>query len=271
MVKIKEICQFLETLAPLSLQESYDNAGLIIGNPNTELKAILISLDVIEETIDEAIEKEVNLIISHHPIIFSGLKKINGKNSTEKIIIKAIQNNIAIYASHTNLDSVLGGVNDILAQKLNLKNTKFLRPKKDELTKLVLENTFSKVGEGMIGELEIPLDEKFFFENLKKNLKLNIIRHTKFLNKKIKKIAICGGSGSFLIKDAISQNADVFITGDIKYHQFFEAENKIILADIGHYESEIHTKNIFYELLSKKLTNFAIYLSDVNTNPIFYF
>ncbi len=362
-MKIKEICNILENIAPLSLQENYDNSGLIVGNSNDEITGILISLDVTEEIVSEAIEKKSNLIIAHHPIIFGSLKSLNGKNYVERTIIKAIKNDISIYISHTNLDKVL--VNKKICEKLNLKNCHFLQNRKNELKKLItyvpinyvskvrdsifkagaghignydscsfnvmgegtfralensnpfvgnlkefhkekevkietvfpkfnmkkvisalikshpyeevaydiynLENSYKKAGDGIIGELENPLEEKVFLHNLKEIFDLKIIKHTKMLNKKIKKVAFCGGSGIFLLKNAINKNADIFITGDIKYHQFFEAENKLILADIGHYESEKHIKEIFYEIFNKNFFNFAIHLSKVNTNPVFIF
>jgi len=364
-MKIKQITTYLEELAPISLQESYDNCGLIIGSKDTELKGILISLDTTEEVVEEAIKLNCNLIISHHPIVFNGIKKINGNNYVERTVIKAIENKVAIYAIHTNLDNIFEGVNNKICRKLNLKNLKILLPKNQLLKKLVtfvpndfvdkvrksileagagtignydfcsfnikgygtfralenanpfvgktneihnedevrletifpsylttkiikslteshpyeevafdiypIENSISTIGSGMTGELEEEITEIEFLETLKTIFNLKIIKHTQFLNKKIKKISVCGGSGSFLLKNAINANSDVFITADMNYHNFFDAENKILIADIGHYESEFYTKELIFELLNKKFANFAIQISTVNTNPIKYF
>ena len=361
---IREITEYIESIAPLSLQESYDNAGLIIGDKNEETNGVLLCIDVTEEVLNEAIEKKCKLVISHHPLIFKGVKKINGKNFVEKLIIKAIKNDIAIYAAHTNLDNIINGVNSIIAEKLGLKNIKILSPKKDILKKLItfcplshaeivrkalfdsgagnignydscsyntegkgtfraldnanpfvgklnelhyeeeirieiiypsylenkiLEALFSShpyeevaydliplknksldIGSGIIGELENEVNTEDFLLRLKDITQTKCIRHTKIIKNKIKKIAFCGGSGSFLIGDSIAAGADIMVTGDIKYHDFFEADNKIILADIGHYESEQYTKDLLSALLIKKFPNFAVFISDINTNPIFY-
>lgn len=365
MTKLKEITDYLEELAPLSLQESYDNAGLIIGDINSNVTSILVTLDITEEVINEAIEKKVQLIVAHHPIIFSGLKKITGKNFVERSIIKAIKNDLAIYAAHTNLDSITGGVNGKICEKLKLENCRILQPANGLLKKLVtfipsdhlenvrktvfdagagsignydscgftaegtgtyrgnensnpfvgekgkihsekeirfetifpayiqgiviqalikshpyeevaydiypLENRINNIGSGMIGELPKAIPEKEFLHQLKNTFNTGVIKHTQLKNKPVKRIALCGGSGAFLLKQAISSKADVFVTGDFKYHQFFDAENKIIVADIGHFESEQFTKELFYELLTKKFPKFAVQLSEANTNPVFYF
>lgn len=363
-MKVKEITQIIEDFAPLAYQESYDNSGLIVGSPNDEVNGVLISLDCVESVLDEAISLNCNMIIAHHPIVFSGLKKINGKSYIERVIIKAIKNNIAIYAAHTNLDNTYNGVSFKMAEKIGLKNCKVLQPKKSLLSKLVtyvptanleevrkamfnagagnignyadcsyntegvgtyrglagtnphlgtigefhqeqevkietvvpnyllgkvvsaliethpyeevaydifsLSNTHNNVGSGVIGELENEVDEKEFLLQLKTNLNTACVRHTNLLGNKIKKVALCGGSGSFLLNDAIAQQADVFITGDFKYHQFFDAEDKIIIADVGHYESEQYTNELIYEILNKKIPNFAVRLSKENTNPVNY-
>ena len=364
MVKIKEIIRALELFASPSLQESYDNAGLITGNPEWEFKAAILSVDTIEEVVDEAINKGANLIISHHPIVFSGLKKLNGKNYIERTIIKALKNDIAIYAAHTNMDNVQAGVNAKICEKLNLQNCSVLAPS-GKLKKLVtfiptvqaeqvrkavfdagaghignydscsynlegqgsfraleganpfvgdigkvhfekeirfetifpahlqssvisallvshpyeevaydiypLDNVYEKIGSGMIGELEKILPVKAFFDKIKDVFDVPCIRHTELSVKEIKKVAVCGGSGSFLLQKAISKSADIFITGDFKYHQFFVAENRIIIADIGHYESEQFTKELFYDILTKKFPTFAFYFSEINTNPVKYY
>lgn len=361
---VKEITQFIEELAPLSFQETYDNAGLLVGNSSSEINGVLITLDITEAVIDEAIQKNLNMVIGHHPLIFSGLKKITGKNEIERCVIKAIKNDIAIYAAHTNLDSVHGGVNSKICEKLNLKNCKVLSPVSDHLKKLVtfvplaeidkvreavfnagsgnignydscsfntkgtgsfrgnestnpfvgekgelhfeeeirfetifpkhiqgkvisallnahpyeevaydiypLENKYEQAGIGMIGELETTTDEIAFLQQIKETFNCKVVKHTNLLNKPIKKVAVAGGSGSTYLRNAISAKADIFISGDFKYHQYFEAENKILIADIGHFESEQFTKELFSELLTKKFPKFAVHLSEVNTNPVNY-
>ncbi len=363
-MQVRQITQYLESIAPLAFQESYDNAGLIIGRPEDEVSGILISLDITEEIVDEAISKHLNLIISHHPIIFSGIKKLNGKNYIERCVAKAIKNDIAIYAAHTNLDSVFGGVNSKICEKLNLQNCQILSPGSDLLKKLVtfvpvghaeqvrkalfdvgagsignydscsfnvngsgtfrgndqsnpfvgeknqlhleeetrietifpkhiqakvikallnahpyeevaydiypLDNEYSQAGIGMIGELAEPMEELIFLRQLKETFNCRVIKHTQLLGKTISKVAVCGGSGSGYLKLARTQQADIFISGDFKYHQFFDAEQQIIIADIGHYESEQFTKEVFYELLTKKFPKFAIHLSAFSTNPVSY-
>jgi len=364
MLKLSQITDVIEKFAPLPLQESYDNAGLIIGNKNMDINAALICLDSTEEVLDEAIANGSNLIIAHHPIIFTGIKKLNGKNYVERVIIKAIKNDIAIYAAHTNLDNVQQGVNAKICEKLGLIETKILSPIKNNLKKLVtysptkdaenirqalftagagvignygecsfnspgfgtfkagdstnphvgkigeqhteeevrietifpahllsniikslteahpyeevafdifpIENINPTIGSGMIGKLKTPTNEMTFLNSLKSIMNTKAIRHTKPLDKKIETIAVCGGAGSFLLKEAINQNADIFITGDFKYHEFFDAEDKIVIADIGHYESEQFTKEIFYDLLMTNFPNFAARISNVITNPINY-
>jgi dinuclear metal center YbgI/SA1388 family protein len=363
-MKIQDITNIIENYAPLSYQESYDNSGLIVGNKNDEVTGVLISLDCIEDIIDEAIETECNLIISHHPIVFQGLKKLNGTNYIERTVIKAIKNNIAIYAAHTNLDNTYNGVSFKIAKKLGLTNVEVLAPKSSLLSKIVtycpvdnaqevrkamfdagagnvgnykecsfntegvgtfkgeagtnpyvgttgqfheeqelrietivpnykvnkvieslikahpyeevaydifeLKNKNKKVGSGVIGELKIEENELDFLKRLKIDLKTSCVKHTDLLNKKVKKVAICGGSGSFLLDDAIASGAGVFITADYKYHQFFDAENKIVIADVGHYESEQFTNELIYEILIEKIPNFAVRLSKKNTNPVNY-
>ncbi len=365
MTKLKEITNYFEKLAPLSLQESYDNAGLIVGDANAKISSVLVTLDVTEEVVNEAINKNAQLIVAHHPIIFSGLKKIIGKNYVERTIIKAIKNDIAIYAAHTNIDSVTGGVNSKICDKLQLENCKILQPSNGQLKKLVtfipvdysdkvreavfaagagtignydscgftaegngsfrgdensvpfvgekgkihnekevrfetifpgylqgkiiqallnshpyeevaydiysLDNKFDKVGMGMIGSFATPILEKDFLIQLKTTFNTGVIKHTALKNNKVKKVAVCGGSGSFLLKQAIAAGADFFVSGDFKYHEFFDAENKIVIADIGHFESEQFTKELFYEILTKKFPKFALHLSEANTNPVFYF
>lgn len=363
-MKLKEITAYLESIAPLAYQESYDNAGLICGDEQMEIRAALICLDSTEAVIDEAISLGCNLVIAHHPIVFSGLKKLNGKNYIERVIIKAIKNDIAIYAAHTNLDNVHNGVNAKIAEKLNLKNCRVLAPQKNILKRLItfgpkenaedirsalflagaghignykecsfnssgtgtfqateganpylgeigkrfegeevkieviypqiieskvvkallkshpyeevaydlisLSNPSQQIGAGMIGELEKEMEEEEFLKALKLKMQAGCIRHTALRGKKVKKIAVCGGSGSFLLPVAIGLQADVFITADFKYHQFFDADGHLLIADIGHYESEQYTMELFYEILNKKFRTFALRLTKINTNPIKY-
>ena len=364
MVRIKDIIQYLEQIAPKAFQESYDNSGLLTGDQETQVTNVLITLDTTEAVVDEAIEKNCNMIIAHHPIIFKGLKSLTGRNYVERTIIKAIKNDIAIYAIHTNLDNILAGVNNKICDKIGLVNRQVLLPKSDTLSKLVtfvpipniesvkqalfnagaghlgnysdcaftvkgegqftpnsksnptigtkntnekvnelrvevlvpnhlsnqvinalkkahpyeevayyissLNNKNQEVGSGMIGELEKPASGLDFLKSLKDKMNLNCIRHTPITNNEIKKVAVCGGSGSFLLSTAKSAGADVFVTADFKYHEFFDAENQLIIADIGHYESEVFTKDLIYEILSEKFNTFALNLSNTVTNPISY-
>ena len=256
---IRDVANYLEEIAPLEQAEDFDNVGLLIGNYTTKITGVLVTLDTLEETIDEAITRKCNLIVSFHPIIFSGLKKINGDSYVERVVLKAIQNNIAIYASHTALDNSNVGVSAKMCEVLGLKNYKTLIPKDNSTT-----------GMGMIGELPAQMNEQDFLSYTKKVFKSDVIRHSSGLGKTIKKIAVLGGSGSFAISNAIQENADAYISADFKYHDFFKAEAKILLIDVGHYESEQFTKNLLVEYLTKKFTSFAVVLSEKSTNPIYY-
>jgi dinuclear metal center YbgI/SA1388 family protein len=361
---IANVIDFLENLAPLPYQESYDNPGLLTGDLQAPVTGILTTLDCTEEVVEEAIQQKSNLIVAHHPIIFKGLKKITGSNYVERTVLKAIRNNIAIYAIHTNLDNIHTGVNRKICEKIGLKNIRLMAPKKNTLSKLVtfvpqdhtdrvlvalheagagqignygncsfrvvgtgtfkpldgsapfvgalgqqesvqedrvevifpthlenvvlqslrkahpyeevayyinsLTNENQDVGAGMVGELESPAEPIEFLQRLKTNMSLSVIRHTALPNKKIQKIAVCGGSGSFLLSQAIRQKADIFVTADYKYHEFFDADKQIIIADIGHYESEAFTKDLLKDILTKKFPNFAVNFSITNTNPISY-
>ena len=246
---IKNVSDYIEKIAPLNQSEDFDNVGLLIGNEMTEVKGVLVTLDTLEETVDEAIRKNCNLIVSFHPIIFDGLKKINGNSYVEKVVLKAIQNNIAIYATHTALDNSNVGVSAKMCEVLGLKNYNILIPKEDE-----------NIGMGMIGDLPEPMQEEDFLKFTKKTFKTNGIRFSSKIGKSVKKIAVLGGSGSFAISNAIQKKADVYISADFKYHDFFKAEGKILLIDVGHYESEQFTKNLLVEYLTKKFTSFAIIL-----------
>ncbi|RZK11961.1 MAG: Nif3-like dinuclear metal center hexameric protein [Flavobacterium sp.] len=363
-MKIKDILSVLEEMAPLAYAEDFDNIGLLVGDQNEECKGVLVCHDALENVIEEAISKNCNLVVCFHPILFSGLKKITGKNYVERSVLKAIKNDIAIYAVHTALDNHKEGVNKIFCDALGLINTKILIPKTNFIRKLItfttpenadevrnalfqagagtignydncsfnsegtftfkgnensnpvvgekeklhtgtevkieivfekhleskilkalfsthiyeevayeiydLQNSHQDIGLGMIGELPTALTERDFMQFVKDRMQANGIRHSEFLNKEIKKVAVLGGSGSYAIKNAIQAGADAFLTADLKYHQFYEAENKILLADIGHFESERYTKNYIVEYLMKKMPNFAFILSEENTNPVKY-
>lgn len=365
MLRLHELISELETFAPLAYQESYDNCGLLTGHRDMEISGAILSLDCVEAVVEEAIAKNCNLIIAHHPVIFGGLKKLNGTNYVERTIIKAIQNNIAIYACHTNLDHVKLGVNKKIADKLGLINQQILSPKRSLLKKLVtfvpashletlrtalfnagagsignydqcsfmlegtgsfrgneqsnpvlgekgklsleketrlelifegvrqsavlsalrqshpyeeiaydvyqLENNYQEVGSGMTGDLKEPMPEMEFLSVLKQVFNVKFIKHTALRNNPIKKVALCGGSGSFLLKNAINSKSDIYISSDFKYHEFFDAEGKVVVADIGHFETEQFTPEIFYEIISNKFPTFATYLTEINTNPVNYF
>ncbi|RTY93385.1 Nif3-like dinuclear metal center hexameric protein [Flavobacterium sp. GT3R68] len=363
-MKIKEILTILDEMAPLAYAEDFDNVGLLVGNLDMEAAGVLVCHDALENVIDEAIAKKCNLVVCFHPIVFSGLKKITGKNYVERSIIKAIKNDVAIYAVHTALDNHKDGVNKIFCDALGLTNAKVLIPKLNFIRKLVtytipenaekvrnalfdagagnignyencsfnskgigtymgnehsnpeigerfefvegdeikievifekhlqakilkalfnnhvyeeiayeiydLQNQHQSIGLGMIGELKHPMNEKDFLTFVKEKMEANGIRHSEFTGKPIKKVAVLGGSGSYAIKNAIMAGADAFLTADLKYHQFYEAENQLLLADIGHFESERYTKNYIVDYLRKKILNFAIIFSEENTNPVKY-
>jgi dinuclear metal center YbgI/SA1388 family protein len=363
-ITIRDITTYLEEIAPLSYQESYDNAGLITGTHEAAVTGVLVTLDCIEEVVEEAIQRNCNLIVAHHPIVFKGLKKLNGGNYVERTVIKAIKNDIAIYAIHTNLDNVHNGVNQKIAERIGLKNLRILVPKKETLTKLVtfipkehtekvlaslyqagagdignyrecsfrvegqgtftpsseaspfigrsnepesvlehrvevifpkyresailkalkkshpyeevayyltsLDNENQEVGAGIIGELEHAMEPLAFLHSLKNRMQLQVIRHTALIQKPVTKVAVCGGAGSFLLPNAIRNGADVYVSADFKYHEFFDADSRIIVADIGHYESEVFTKDLIKDVLIKKFPTFAINFSKSVTNPISY-
>jgi len=362
-MKLSEIVKAIESLAPLALQESYDNAGLYCGNVSDEISRVLISLDITEEVVQEAISEKCQLIVAHHPIIFKPIKKLTGENYVERTLLAAIKNNIALYAAHTNLDNAYNGVNFKIAKKLNLKNIQVLQPIrnlkkltvfvplnytekllkalgeagagqignykdcsyrvegigaftpnedakphigeaniKEEVKESRIEvmlpsylekqiiaamkeahpyeevahyisettNTNPESGAGAIGELEKELTPNEFLQKLKKDLNLEAIRYTSFSGK-IKRVAVCGGAGSFLLKQATAKKADAFVSADFKYHDFFDAENTIMIADVGHSESEFYTRELFFELLTKKIPNIAVLFSTVNTNPVKYY
>ena len=363
-MKLKDICYYLDSAVPLSFQEGYDNSGLQVGFPQREISSAMISLDITEEVIDEAISAKCDLLISHHPLIFKEIKRISNRTFTERILYKAIKNDIAIYSSHTNLDIFSNGVSKKMADKLDLKNLRVLLPLKKRLIKLVtyipenylekvsnalfdagagvtgnydrcsfvtsgtgsfrgnqnslpftgkkgeihfekeirfetvlfshlkekvvkalldvhpyeevaydiftLENDNAGVGLGCIGDFEVSIGEDAFLKLVSSIFNAKGVRYSKPLGKPVKKVAVCGGSGASLLNDAISSGADAFVTADIKYHNFFDADNTILLVDTGHFESEKYSVEILYDLIIKKFPKFAVRFSETNTNPINY-
>ncbi len=324
---IQDVIQYLEGIAPPRYQESYDNSGLLVGDAHAPVKGIITCLDVTEAVVDEAAGKDCNLIVAHHPILFKGLKRLTGSNYVARTVQKAIRNDLAIYAIHTNLDNVFHwGVNERIAQRLDLQHCRLLAPKAvqkkvevflpaaepadlirrlhaaglhgrpaehgqlrleglvDEarlneirqwigghaLHSYSVDQASEQVGSGMVGELPEPMDEMDFLHFLKDRMQTQLVRHTRLLQRPVQRVALCGGSGSFLLPMAKSAGAQVFITGDYKYHDFFDAEDQILIADIGHYESEQFTIPLLRELLSEKFRNFAVHLTEVQTNPVHY-
>lgn len=262
MPTIKDITDYLESIAPSDLQESYDNAGLIVGHPDTEVTGVLTSLDCTETIIEEAVSRGCNVVVAHHPIVFRGLKRLNGKNYVERTVIKAIREGVAIYAIHTNLDNVRHhGVNERIAQRLGLADLQLLAPKNEEGT----------VGSGMLGNLPAPLTENQFLTHLRDRMGAAVVRHTEPLGKMVRTVAVCGGSGGFLLPRAKAAGAEVFVTADYKYHEFFDADGAIMICDIGHYESEQFTTQLLAELLIKKFPTFAVLCTERITNPVRYF
>ncbi|MBR4155458.1 MAG: Nif3-like dinuclear metal center hexameric protein [Bacteroidales bacterium] len=261
MNTVSEILSYITDVAPLHWQESYDNSGLLVGDANALVDKALLTLDVTEKVVDEAIENDFHLIISHHPLIFKGLKNILTDNTIGRIITKAIKNDITIAAMHTNLDNSFYGVNRVLAEQLGLKELNVLHSNISEL----------QVGSGMIGFLENEMSESEFLSLVKEKLNVAALRHSELLNKPIRKVAICGGSGSFLINDAKHCKADVYLTADVKYHDFFDADNEILIVDAGHFETEQFTKQLFADIILKKNPKFAVQISSVKTNSVHYF
>ncbi|WP_272021992.1 Nif3-like dinuclear metal center hexameric protein [Olleya namhaensis] len=362
---VKDLINHLEEIAPLNYAEDFDNVGLLVGDKNATVTNVLVTLDTLEDVVDEAIAKKCNFILSFHPIVFKGLKSFTGKNYVERTVLKAIKNNIAIYAIHTALDNDNNGVNAMMCNQLNLINQRILIPQKQTIKKLItyvpvaeaetlrtalfnagagqignykncsfnvngigtynatekanpvigvigedhseaetqlnvtyakhveksvlkalfethsydevayevttIENTNQNIGMGMIAELKTTQTETEFLYYLKEKMDISLIRHSKLTDRLVKKVAVLGGSGSFAINAAKAAGADAFVTSDLKYHDFFQAENAILLADIGHYESEQYTKSGLVAILTKKIPNFAFILSNTNTNPVKYF
>jgi dinuclear metal center YbgI/SA1388 family protein len=265
-MQIGQITKALENWAPLSFQEDYDNCGLLVGSPETICTGILCSLDCTEAVIDEAIAKGCNLIVSHHPIIFKGIKQFDENSYVARTVLKAIRNNIALYAIHTNLDNILDGVNKTLADHLNLGNRQILAPKPG-----IKDQKGQEIGAGIIGQLPQEMEAAAFLKWIKEILNIELIKHTPFTGKYLKTIALCGGSGSFLIGDAKAQKADCYLTGDLKYHDYFEADGRLLLLDIGHGESEQWVPALIVAYLTGKFPTFAVLQSLVCTQPITYF
>jgi dinuclear metal center YbgI/SA1388 family protein len=277
MLRIHEIVSAFEAVAPLALQESYDNSGLIVGEMGAQVSKALLCLDSTEAVVDEAIAKGCDLIIAHHPIVFGGLKRFTGGDYVQRALIKAIRNNIAIYACHTNLDNVLrGGVNERIAQQLGFAVERVLRPVAADFGSLAgvgrLDDSdvFRTAGAGVLCKLQKPMNVLDFLQHLKAKMGVEVVKYTKCDVEMVSKVAICGGAGSFLIGDALRAGADAFITSDVKYHEFFDAEGKMLLCDIGHYESEKYTIDLFSNILSTKFPKFATIFAGTITNPIDY-
>ena len=277
MLRIHEIVSAFEAVAPLALQESYDNSGLIVGDRDAEVTRALLCLDCTEAVVDEAIVKGCDIIIAHHPIVFGGLKRFTGGDYVQRTVIKAIQNNIAIYACHTNLDNVLrGGVNERIAQQLGFDVERVLRPIATDLGSfassggVVDSEVFRTAGAGILCNLQKPMNVLDFLQHVKERMGAEVVKYTKCDIEVVGKLAICGGAGSFLIGDALRAGADAFITSDVKYHEFFDAQGKMLLCDIGHYESEKYTIDLFSNILSAKFPKFATIFAGTITNPIDY-
>ncbi len=264
-MRIQEIIDAIEEFAPLKYQESYDNSGLQVGDPTQEVKGVHICVDITEEVLDKAIEEGCNVVISHHPLLFHGVKKISPIDPTGRVLVKAIKHDITLYSSHTNMDSAPGGVSYRTAEKLGIRVEK----------PLVVNEKNERFGLGVVGILSEPEDAVFFLKRVKETLQLGVLRHTLIEEgKKVERVALCGGSAFEFYVDAIAEKADIYLTADVKYHQFFEPNGKLILADIGHYESEQYVKDIFYEivngLVSKNNAKFALHFSGYENNPVKY-
>ena len=261
-MKVRDVIDYLHTIAPNAYQEAYDNSGLLVGSYDDEVRGALVSLDVTEAVIEEAITLGCNLIVSHHPIIFSGVKRLTGNTHVQRCIQKAIKNDINLFAIHTNLDNVYEhGVNTNIAQILGLRNVQILKPKPDMEDK--------RVGSGIIGELD-SMPEMAFLQALKEKMEISCVKYTALLGAEVSKVAVCGGSGGFLLEDAVAQGAHMFITSDYKYHEYFDADGRIVIADIGHFESEQFTTDLLWRLLKEKFSTFAAHYTKVNTNPVRY-
>ena len=253
----------LERFAPLPLQEGFDNAGLQVGLTETqEVSGALLCLDVTEQVVDEAVALGCNLIVSHHPLLFHALKKITGKDDVQRAVVKAIKHDITVVSMHTNMDNALGGVNYRIAGKMGLQDIRFFGPEK-------------QIGDiqgasGVIGELSETMTAKDFLSMVKQRFGVDCIQANQLLQRPIRKVAICGGAGAFLLNDAIAEGADAFVTGEMHYHEYFGHEQEIQIAVIGHYQSEQFTSEIFKEIIERECPGVKCFLTQINTNPIVY-
>jgi len=260
-VKIKEVIDALERFAPLPLQEGYDNAGLQVGLTETEVSGALLCLDVTESIVDEALEKRCNLIVSHHPLLFHAIKTLSDINYVQRTVMKAIENHVTVVSMHTNLDNAQGGVNFKMAEKIGLEDVRFFDEKiVDDITS----------GNGVIGVLPTEMDSMAFIDKVKKVFGVECAQCNQLLHRKISKVALCGGAGSFLLDDAIKTGADAFITGEMHYHDFFGHEQEIQIAVLGHYQTEQYTNDILYSILREAFPLLSLYMTETNTNPIKY-
>ncbi|MBL7781246.1 MAG: Nif3-like dinuclear metal center hexameric protein [Saprospiraceae bacterium] len=278
-MKVKDILAVLEAIAPPHLQESYDNAGLIVGHPEAEVTGVLFCLDSTEAVVEEALTLGCNLVVAHHPIVFRGLKRFNGSSYVERTVMQAIRKEVALYAIHTNLDNVYyQGVNAKIAEKIGLSDTRILLPRREspdsglrtQDSGLRTSDSGLLTGAGMIGLLPQPMAETEFLQHVKSALRASCVRHTALRNKPVEKVAVCGGSGSFLLSEALRSGADAFVTADFKYHEFFDAEGRLVIADIGHFETEQFTIELLFDIIREKFPTFALHCTKVNTNPVFY-
>ena len=264
MTTVKDIYNYLDGIAPFRYQESYDNAGILIGDHDMDVKGILVSLDTTDAVIHDAVDQGCNVVVSHHPIIFGGVKRIDYNHYISKTIIAAIKHDVAVIAIHTNLDNVLhSGVNEMIASKIGVADLEILNPNRQF-------DESGQVGSGVIGNLATPTPTLEYLSTVKKKMQAGVIKYTELVHDKVQRVAICGGSGSFLLPAAIASGADLFITSDYKYHEYFDANGQIIIADIGHYESEQYTSEQLSQLISQNFSNFAVRLTKVNTNPVNY-
>ena len=262
---VREVGELMESrLAPLDAQESYDNAGLQAGDPAAEVTGILVCLDVSEAVIDEAVEKGCNLIVSHHPLLFRGIKSLVGKNAVERCLIKSIQRGIAVYSAHTNADSVWKGVSGRMCEQLGLKPLGFLQPSS-------VPTEGWATGLGMTGEFDAPLSEQDFLGLVKRCFRCDILRHTALTGRSVKRVALCGGAGSDLLEAAVAAGADAFLTADVRYHEFIQADGRLLFVDAGHYETEQYTKELFAGFLSENISTFAVRISEREVCPVRYF
>ena len=268
-VKIKEVVFALERFAPLPLQESYDNAGLQVGLTEAEASGALLCLDVTEEVIDEAVSLGCNLVVSHHPLLFRGLKAVSDRNLAERCVRKAILNDIVIYSAHTNLDNAEDGVNFKIAEKLDLEQVRLLQPHAVKVKDGGREYAVM-AGSGVVGTLPEPEDSLKFLQRMKSVFHVECLMHNDLLQRPVRKVVICGGAGDFLLDEAVAQGADAFVTGEMHYHQYFGREQEIQIAVLGHYQSEQYTKEIFYSIIGDVCPELPLYMTSVDTNPIKY-